>query len=197
MPRHWISITVVLALIAAALVLLLDAPSVVMPSDDAAFEDSEAHLTGYLIGVTTTQYSEEGDVEYQFTADRLSHYQVDREQATPADYTTIDSPFFTIHQQENAPWHIRAKEGVSRDNDQLFILHGAVRAWQDDPIRGLTQVTTDEMHFRPEQQIAETDHFVIITHPGSRTQGRGMYADLKQETLQILSEGSTVYEPNP
>jgi len=194
MPRHWVTITLVLAFV-AGLIALLESPSVVVPGND--FAETEAHLAGYLVGVTSTRYTEEGRVEYQFTAERLTHYQLNRERASADDFTTIEAPFFTIYHNDNAPWHIRAREGESRDNDQLFILQGDVEAWQEDPERGLTHVATEKMDFRPPQQTAETDQFVMITHPGSRTQGRGMFADLKQETLQILSEGSTVYEPNP
>lgn len=196
MGRHWITIILALALI-AGLVVLLDSPKVILPADDAGVEEPEAHLAGYLIDAVTTQYQEDGTVEYLFTAERLSRYQLDPNRATDADFTLIDSPFFIIYQQAGAPWQIRAEEGESRQNDELFILRGDVRAWQDDPERGHTDISTQVMHFRPQPQTAETDEFVMITQGRSRSQGYGMHADLAQETITILSEGNTVYERKP
>lgn len=196
MPRHWITITIALAFIATGIVLL-DSPSRVLPGNPLdGFEESEAHLAGYLIGVTTTQYQQNGTVEYRFTADRLSRYQLDLDHSSAEDFTLISSPAFIVYPHEDAPWHIRAREGESRQNDELFILRGDVRVWQDDPVRGRTELSTETMHFHPQPQIAETDEFVMITQGRSRSQGYGMHGDLKQETLQILSEGKTVYEPD-
>lgn len=197
MSRHWISIALALTVVAGGFILLDSSPTVLPMHEPDSFGDSEFHLSGYLVGVTTTQYQEDGSVEYHFMAERLSRYQVDLNRSSEADYTLIRSPTFIVYQAESAPWHISAIEGESRQHDELFILQGDVLVWQDDAARGRTELTTQELHFRPQSQVAETDEFVMITQGRSRSQGYGMHGDLKQETLQILSEGKTVYEPNP
>lgn len=195
MPRHWLTITVVIALVAVSIMLLDSSPDVFQPANGSDQED--ALLTGYLTGVRTTQYDEFGGVEYRFTAERMSHFQPDPDTASANDYTTIDAPFFTFFQADNSPWYVEARQGRTTQFGEVVVLQDNVRVWQQTEHAEPTLITTSTLTIRPESQIAETDQFVRITRPRVVSQGVGMRADLIRETFAIFSEGSTVYEPNP
>lgn len=195
MPRHWLTISVLIGLVAVVILLLDSTPEVLQPSPRANQED--ALLTGYLTGVNTTQYGTSGAVEYKFTADRMSHFQPEPDSVSPEDYTIINQPFFTFFQGDKSPWYIQARQGRTTQLGQLVVLKDNVRVWRESGVQEPVLVTTSELRIRPESQLVETDNFVTITHPRVVSQGGGMRADLIQETFSIFSEGSTVYEPNP
>lgn len=195
MPRHWLTIAIVVALFAGGLLLLDSSPEVLQPGDPMAERD-EALLTAYLTGVDTTQYSQSGSIEYNFAAERMSHFQADPESASEADFTTIESPDFTFYQAEASPWYVRAERGRSIQNGDVIVLRDDVRVWQENEASEPTVITTSELLIRPDSQVAETDQFVIISYPRIVTRGVGMRANLAEETFTILSEGSTSYEPN-
>lgn len=196
MPRHWLTIVVLIALFATAIVLLNSPPQVLQQAEPSG-NGRELLLSGYLTGVETTQYGEAGAVEYRFSADRLSHYQADREGPSSSDYTTIKEPSFTFYQPESPPWYMTARQGRSSEDGELVVLRDDVRVWQNTRGSAPTVITTSELLIRPESQVAETDQFVMITRPQMVASGVGMQADLEQETFAIRSEGKTVYEPNP
>ncbi|MCW8194378.1 LPS export ABC transporter periplasmic protein LptC [Proteobacteria bacterium 005FR1] len=195
MPRHWLTIIVSIALFATAIVLLNSPPQVLQQTEPPG-NGRELLLSGYLTGVRTTQYGEAGAVEYRFSADRMSHFQADREGPSARDYTDIEAPSFTFYQAESAPWRMTARQGRSSDDGELVILQDDVRVWQNNTASEPTVITTSELLIRPESQVAETDQFVMITRPQMVASGVGMRADLEQETFAIRSEGKTVYEPN-
>lgn len=196
MPRHWLTIAVMITLIAGG-IFLLDSPPEVFQPDTALTDPADAQLAAYLTGVSTRQYNQSGALDYNFTAERMSHFQPDADTASTDDYTIISKPFFTFHQENNSPWYLQAEEGRSIQNDELLILQDNVRAWQNNENQEPTVISTSELLIRPETQVAETDQFVMISRPQVATRGVGMRADLEQETFAILSEGKTTYEPNP
>ncbi|MGQ9426173.1 LPS export ABC transporter periplasmic protein LptC [Gilvimarinus sp. F26214L] len=195
LPRHWLTIAAVLGLIAVS-VLLLDSPPEVFQPDATLAGPPDVQMTGYLTGVRTVQYNAAGEVEYRFTTDRMSHFQPAGETDSEAAYTAIEAPFFTFYPGGTAPWYTSARQGRSSANGDLVLLQEDVRVWQEGPA-GPTVITTSELLIHPQTQVAETDQFVIMTNPRSVARGTGMRADLEQENFAILSEGSTIYEPNP
>lgn len=195
MPR-WLTIVLVLILVAGGLTLL-NSPSPVFQPEAPQQESGKVQLTGYLTGVESTQYSRNGGIEYSFTTPRMSHFQPDPKKTTPTDYTLIEAPFFTFYQAGDLPWFMRARQGRSTANGDRVVLQDDVKVWQDQPDRAPAVITTSSLVIHPEQQVAETDQFVMITAPGMVTRGKGMRADLGQETFAITSEGSTTYEPTP
>jgi lipopolysaccharide export system protein LptC len=197
MYRHWLTIALLIALFTGGILLLESPPEVFQPNTVTLPSEEDVHLTGYLTGVTTTQYNQTGTVEYHFTANQMSHFQPDPNTVSTNDYTTINAPFFTFFQEDSSPWYVRAQQGRSTQNGELMILQNDVRVWQENEGTEPTVITTSELHIRPQKQVAETDQFVIITRPQIITQGVGMRANLEQETFAILSEGNTIYEPNP
>jgi LPS export ABC transporter protein LptC len=195
MPRHWLTIVVLVGLFATA-IILLDSPQV-LQSEDPAGEQRKLLLTGYLTGVESIQYNQSGAVEYLFSAQRMSHYQANRNGPSSLDYTAIEQPSFTFYQPDSSPWYMTAREGRSTEDGELVVLREDVRVWQNNPGADPTVLTTNELLIRPNTQVAETDQFVMISHPRMVTRGVGMHADLEQDTFAIRSQGSTVYEPNP
>lgn len=196
MPRHWLTIVVLVGLFASA-IILLETPPQVLQQEEAAEKQRELLLTGFLTGVESIQYNQTGSAEYLFSAERLSHYQADRNGPSSHDYTAIEAPSFTFYQPDSNPWYMTAQEGRSTEDGELVALREDVRVWQNNLGAEPTEITTSELLIRPGAQVAETDQFVMITHPRMVTRGVGMHADLEQDTFAIRSQGSTVYEPNP
>lgn len=194
MPRHWLTISIVIVLVAASIMLIDSTPDVLQPTGP---DQEDALLTGYLTGVRTTQYDEFGSIEYQFTAERMSHFQPDPDTASANDYTTIRTPFFTFFQADDSPWYVEAEQGRTTQFGEVVILRDDVRVWQEAEQSEPIQITTSELIIEPENQVAETEQFVRITGPRVVSEGLGMRADLAHETFTIFSKGSTVYEPNP
>lgn len=195
MPR-WFTIVLLIILVVGGYALL-NAPSPVFQPETTQPEAAEVQMTGYLTGVASTQYNETGAIEYSFTTPRMSHFQLEPDRSSPDDYTTIQNPFFTLYQTNDDPWRMQARQGRSTANGEVVVLREDVKVWQARSDRAPTVITTTELVIKPEQQVAETDQFVMITGPGMVTRGKGMRADLDQQTFAIISEGSTIYEPNP
>jgi len=109
----------------------------------------------------------------------------------------ITRPLFLLPDANGAHWQLAAATGwVSADGDQM-LLRGGVKG--DSPaIAGATPTTfrSDTLTVYPRRSLAETSDAVEMTQPGLVQQGVGMRVDATTNTLSLLSQVKTRYEPS-
>ncbi|MGN0857909.1 MAG: LPS export ABC transporter periplasmic protein LptC [Stenotrophomonas sp.] len=109
----------------------------------------------------------------------------------------IDTPLFLLPDANGNHWQLAAATGwVSADGQQM-ILRGGVKG--DSPADAAITPTTfrsDTLTVYPRRSLAETADAVEMTQPGLTQRGVGMRVDAAANTLSLLSQVKTRYEPS-
>lgn len=109
----------------------------------------------------------------------------------------ITSPEFLLPDSAGKHWQLAAATGwVSADGEQM-ILRGGVKG--DSPQDAAITPTTfrsDTLTVYPQRSLAETADAVEMTQPGLTQRGVGMRMDASTNTLSLLSQVKTRYEPS-
>ncbi|MEN0036933.1 MAG: LPS export ABC transporter periplasmic protein LptC [Cellvibrio sp.] len=150
----------------------------------------------YMKDVETREFDSEGRLHYLLITPQITHFQMNPDTPSDADYTLIDNPNMALHDAESkAPWLVTATIGRSEGNGQLIRLLENVLIQQQTPSQGLIQITTTELRVRPREQFAETDKAVKMRSAKGQIDAKGMDADLAQSRLQLKSQVKAVYDP--
>jgi len=149
------------------------------PAISEAIENPESFLDQSL----TTEYREDGSVDYQFNSEHLDYFK-------STDSALGKTVYFIFFSKDGHTWHTRADQATFRNGNRQIQLNGNVRAWQ--PARNL-ELVTDELVFNETREYAETDKPVIIKSAIGTTNSIGMRIDLKDEKLWLLSAVTGTY----
>lgn len=149
----------------------------------------------FVTNFESRQYGEHGTVTQTLRGTRADHFQPGGS-AGPQDYTVIQALEGEIHQQDGEPWFLRADQGVANAKGQEITLSGQVRLRLQDPVRGVTELSTEKLVYFPKQRLASTDAPVTIVTPDSKTHAVGLNADLEREILTLKKQVRSVHEPH-
>lgn len=150
----------------------------------------------YMKQVETREFDAKGNLHYQLATPLVTHYQINPEAPSDADYTLITKPDMAFYDADaNAPWLITAETGRSDTNGKVFRLIDNVLIKQQTPTQGLIQITTSELQVRASEQFAETDKAVKMRSAKGQIDAVGMDADLAQSRLQLKSQVKASYDP--
>lgn len=109
----------------------------------------------------------------------------------------IQDPLFLLPDAQGQHWQLAAATAwVSADGEQM-ILRGGVRG--DSPKVATVTPTTfrsDTLTVYPRRSLAQTDDAVEMTQPGLTQRGVGLHVDSAANTLRLLSQVKTRYEPS-
>ena len=109
----------------------------------------------------------------------------------------ITRPVFLLPDSAGKHWQLASATGwVSADGQQM-ILRGGVKG--DSPQGAAITPTTfrsDTLTVYPQRSLAETADAVEMTQPGLSQRGIGMRMDATTNTLSLLSQVKTRYEPS-
>ncbi|KRG79188.1 hypothetical protein ABB30_01960 [Stenotrophomonas ginsengisoli] len=109
----------------------------------------------------------------------------------------ITRPLFLLPDSAGKHWQLASATGwVSADGEQM-ILRGGVKG--DSPQDAAITPTTfrsDTLTVYPQRSLAETADAVEMTQPGLTQRGIGMRMDATTNTLSLLSQVKTRYEPS-
>lgn len=172
-------------LLVIAMVLFVsfwDSPPEMFLGKEKEKEAAASKANSYMTQSTTRKFDEFGQLAFVLNTTQgqffkgQNRFVVDQPQITSSG-TDADEAF----------WHMTAKTGVVFNRGERIVMRGDVHAWQEAP-PDASHFKTPKLTYYPEKEIAETDHSVIISSPGSRVSGVGMKANLAKQTFHLLAQ---------
>ena len=145
-------------------------PQIFMVNSDTVRFETGGQKSHHLIG-EHTRYFDEGD--------RL-------EIAKPV------ITFFRDDQQQ--PWHISANYSHGKTDQSRFVFYENVKIWQNNPAEGKQLITTEKLIVYPNRNYSETDKFVTLTSPNSKTTGTGMRVWFDDQKIELQQSVRGYYE---
>jgi lipopolysaccharide export system protein LptC len=145
----------------------------------------------YMEDFTTLTMEGDGSPKSRLHAVYMAHYPVD-------DTTELLKPTMEIYRTERPPLNVSAEKGWVTSDNEVILLRGGVRMWEDDAagVRTL-QVDTSEARVLMNDEYAETDQPATIISRRSTVTGTGMRAYFKDSRLVVLDHERTTIAPGP
>lgn len=191
MPKHWISLLVLVVLTIMFVVFWESPPAILSgPKPEAKAEFPSA----YMLNSRSRQYDSKGKLKFELKADKVVHYQAVPGRQAANDFANIEAPELTLYSGGSSPWHLSAKQGRSNFDGSKLTLKGDVYGWQTNSDKGRNELNTDQLVIHTVRNYVETDKAVMIRTAGHSTKAIGLRADLNKETLQLRSKVRGVHE---
>lgn len=191
MPKHWISLLLLIALTVLFLVFWESPPAILSGEKESPKKDIPA---SYLIDSHSQHFDNEGHLNYEIKASKIVHYQAVPGYARNTDYADISAPNITLYSKVSSPWHITARQGVSNSDGSQLTLTDDVHAWQQLPNGERSELNTDELIIHIKRNYVETDKAVIINNSGHTIKAIGLEADLNTDSLRLKERVRGVHE---
>lgn len=145
----------------------------------------------YMEDFTTVTMEEDGAPKNKLYAVYMAHYPDD-------DTTELLQPKMEIFRADRPPLLITAEKGWVTANNEVILLRGDVRLWEDNEFGERTlQVDTTEVRILMNDEYAETDQPTRIKSNRSTITGRGMRAYFQESRLEVLDHERTTIAPVP
>jgi LPS export ABC transporter protein LptC len=171
------AITIVVALV--VFVIFWDSPPEIFLRKSEAPITTLPKASSYMLNSKTRSFDTSGTEVYSLTAERGQFFEAQ-------NIFELDNPAIKAYTDVSAgePWYLTANRAVVYNHNDLVVMRGNVRAWQEIST-GRTELTTTKLEFFPHQDIVKTDRKVTIRSPGKWLSGTGMEADLAKGTTRL------------
>lgn len=142
--------------------------------------------------VKVVKMNPNGQLHYQMTLSNAVNYSNNHDQSDEVDVLMYSD------QKGTPPWHIRAPKGWMVEGHQVKLYNGVVITRAKYSTHPAFKMTTSVLYLNPKTSEAYTDAPVTLSQPqkGNITHAVGLRANLDQKYLELLSNVSSVYEPN-
>lgn len=153
-------------------------------------DGSNRHDPDYIMeNFVTTQTDDKGKLRYVLAATKMSHYPDD-------DSAVLELPKFTQYATNKPYTTIKGlSANVSSDGEEIEMIDDVVVVRQASADKGEMRVLTDQLTIFPNQDLAKTDHPVVIKQaPKTIIHATGMIYDKKKKTLQLFKRVNAYYE---
>lgn len=150
-------------------------------------DSDDTTIDFYMTNSHTVQLNSEGLLHYEFAAERVDHVQ-------ETDVSLMTRPDLLLHRGSELPWHIRGLRGEAGPDGNEIQLFDDVRVERTDARGRPFLLTTQHLTYLPDTDHAFTDLAVRIDSAQGVTTAKGMKAQLKQGTMQLLSTVRGKYE---
>lgn len=170
------------------------------------------HPDGFLVNSKTIQYSENGNISHIMTSDRTDYFQPKNEphysllikpnirayDTTSASAQLPSTPLVATQKESSATWQASSKAARATDNDEIITMSGNVLLVRQTNTKSTppTTIKTETLLLKPNEQYAETDKPVIIKNASGVTTSTGMTVSLDSNTIELLSNVRSRYEPH-
>ena len=134
----------------------------------------------YMENFTTITMDQDGIKKNKLHAEYMAHY--------PDDNTTeLLKPALEVFQEDKLPVMIIADKGWVTADNEVILLSGNVKLWQDDEAgdRKLEVITSD-VKILMDQEYAETDKPATLTGKRTIVNSTGVRAYFKENRLELL-----------
>jgi len=134
-----------------------------------------------------TVFDKQGKVSHKVTAKRMELYQ-------ELGFTHFSKPTFTLF-SENDTWEISSAEATLYENNdnKKLILEQSVIARNLNPIAMVQKITTEQIEIYIQDSTMHSNQLTTMTGPNLLITGKGLNADLKKETLELINHTQTIY----
>jgi lipopolysaccharide export system protein LptC len=140
--------------------------------------------------VVTTVFDKNGKVSLKIVTPKMIHY-------TKSDLTLITTPKITIFREPDNIWHVDAESAEAFNGlDKIIFRRNVVVSHKSDAGHPVTMLYTSLLTVHPEDQTAETNQAVSILQPGAKANAIGMFANLQDGTVKLLSDAREEYVPS-
>lgn len=198
MKHNWITIFIVLVLVATTLALWETPPQNLLPLDDTN-EEPQAFAYATLTGAHTQSFDEQGQLNYEFFAKTLRHFRYKPESSTLEDFTTLDEPRLTLF-SDGQKWLISANSGKLSELGETLTLTENVKIQRPNAANkdySEVELNTSKLEIRPKEKMAWTAEPVSIVSSRGEITGVGMSIDLNTQNIQLKSQVQGRYDPQP
>lgn len=145
----------------------------------------------YMEDFSTLTLEEDGRAKNRLRAVYMAHY-------PDTDTTELLKPTMEIYRVGRLPLYLSAERGWVTDDNNVVVLRGNVRLWEDDAAGArVLQVDTTEVKVLLDSEYAETDQRAVIVSKSSTITGTGMRAYLKESRLEVVKHERTTIESGP
>lgn len=142
----------------------------------------------YAVQVLSVRMTVEGKPKDQLSSPLVVHY-------PQHDTYDITAPRLIVFPEIGTPWYMYADKGQARDNVKVIDLWNNVRIERaGGPFNQAMKMTTQGLTIYPNEQYAETRLPVTIEQPGGAVHAVGMNANLKTDTLNLISQTRGQYD---
>lgn len=156
-------------------------------AEEAVFHDPDYYMENF----STLTLEEDGRAKNRLRAVYMAHY-------PDNDTTELLKPTMEIYRVGRLPLFLSAERGWVTDNNNVVVLRGDVRLWEDDGAgRRVLQVDTTEVRVLLDSEYAETDRRAVIVSKSSTITGTGMRAYLKESRLEVVKHELTIIDSGP
>jgi lipopolysaccharide export system protein LptC len=179
-----ISLIILLTIGVAALIMLSRHPVDIL-------NVSNAHIPYALMDdVTTWIMDKQGKVKMKIEAPKMVHY-------TENDVTELTTPQLTLYRKSPSPWYIHSDHATASQGIENVIFSKNVTIHHAaDGSNPSTLIKTTTLSVRPNQQIAETEDYIVLIQPSIIVKAIGMNANLNTGDIKLLSQARSEYVPN-
>ena len=145
----------------------------------------------YMEDFSTLTMEEDGRPKNRLRAVYMAHY-------PDNDTTELLRPIMEVYRIGRLPLFISAERGWVTDDNNVVVLRGAVRMWEDDAAgKRVLQVDTSSAKVLLDSEYAETDQPAVIVSKQSTISGIGMRAYFRDSRLEVLKHERTIIETGP
>lgn len=177
MPDRW-KIILALVIIAGFTAWLLN----YLIDDEVSLSDLPRHDPDYYMNnFSALNMEENGKAKNRLFAEYMAHYPDD-------DTIELINPRLEIFRENKLPVHVVAEKGWVTTDNEVILLSGNVKLWQDN-IEGEREleVTSSDVKILTEQQYAETEKYTTFTSPKLSANAVGVRAYFHENKLELLN----------
>lgn len=144
----------------------------------------------YLENVTARFMDAQGRLHVKMETPQMLHYATD-------DITQLTQPAITFYRKSPQPWYITAQHATAIHGMKLVqfsddvIIHRAA-----DGSNPATLIKTPRLLVHPKEHVAETTEAITMLQPGLKVSATGMYADMSNGNIKLLSQSRGEYVPD-
>ena len=135
----------------------------------------------YMENFSTITMEDDGTPKNKLLAEYMAHY---------PDDNTIEllKPKLEVYRENKTPIYITADKGWVTANNEVILLKGAVKLWQDnnDGERKL-EVNTSDVKILTKLEYAETDKYATIAAKRTTASATGVRAYFKESRIELLN----------
>lgn len=185
MPARWETV-IILLLVATASAWLLNKLTTGESTDTTEFRHDPDY---YMENFTTWSMGEDGVPKNILNADYMAHY-------PDSDTTELTNPRLEVFRDHKQPVNIIADKGWVTDGNEVILLSGKVRLWEEDAEGNIRmEITSTDVKILPELEYAETEKPATLTRGRITVNTTGMRAWMKESRIEFLNNVHTIISP--
>jgi len=182
MPARWKTV-IILLLVATASAWLLNKLTTGESTETTEFKHDPDY---YMVNFTTWSMNEDGSPKNILNADYMAHY-------PDSDTTELINPRLEVFRDNKQPLNIVADKGWVTDNNEVILLTGKVRLWEEDTEGNVRmEIISSDLKILPGQEYAETEQPATLTRGRITVNTTGMRAWMKENRMEFLNNVHTI-----